>query len=620
MNERKTENLVRECLRELGYKAEDAEVIVEEQRSAIAEVNKLLKNASKTGKGGIGSPEFIITSPKTPDFVLVVECKASGRNHESAGGDRPIEFAVDGVLHYAKHLAKKFHVIAVAVSGQSTSDQKISTYLHPREADHPRTLTSRTGAELNALLSWDDYLAAAEFDAEIENARISDLFSFSKELHDFMRDYGKLSESEKPLLVSGTLIALRNQGFSKSYGNYSPEQLQKQWISVIGEEIEAADIPQAKKQNMVQPYSSIAVHPNLGRKTDAHPKGVLHELISRLAQHVLPIMKAHEGLDVVGQFYGEFLKYTAGDGKSLGIVLTPRHVTELFSLIANVSKNDIVVDTCCGTGGFLISAMKQMLTTTTTPSEENDIRKNRLIGVEHQPKMYALAASNMILRGDGKANLYQGSCFDIPIKKAVREHQPTVGLINPPYSQKGEGLNELAFVLNMLDGLNPGAVGIAIVPISCATSPSIEKSALLKGHTLEAVMSMPPELFYPVGTVTCVMVFRAHKPHVESNLKTWFGFWKDDGFIKTKNLGRVDFYKRWPTIRDHWVESFRNREVHAGESVMQHVTATDEWVAEAYMATDYSTLTKKDFETVMREYGLFRLRQSELSAVTDGEP
>ena len=39
----------------------------------------------------------------------------------------------------------------------------------------------------------------------------------------------------------------------------------------------------------------------------------------------------------MGQFYGEFLKYTAGDKRALGIVLTPRHVAELFSLIANVS-------------------------------------------------------------------------------------------------------------------------------------------------------------------------------------------------------------------------------------------------------------------------------------------
>lgn len=40
------------------------------------------------------------------------------------------------------------------------------------------------------------------------------------------------------------------------------------------------------------------------------------------------------------------------------------------------------------------------------------ILKRQLIGIENNPKMYALAASNMILRGDGKANLFQSSCFE----------------------------------------------------------------------------------------------------------------------------------------------------------------------------------------------------------------
>ena len=85
------------------------------------------------------------------------------------------------------------------------------------------------------------------------------------------------------------------------------------------------------------------------------------------------------------------------------------------------------------------------------------------------------------------------------------------------------------------------------------------------------------------------MVFTAKIPHSTSNRKTWFGYWRDDGFVKTKNRGRIDLYGRWPTIRDRWVATFRNREVRAGESVLQLVTADDEWCAEAYMETDYST-------------------------------
>lgn len=255
----------------------------------------------------------------------------------------------------------------------------------------------------------------------------------------------------------------------------------------------------------------------------------------------------------------------------------------------------------------------------TTEEERATIRSRGLVGVEQQPNMYALVASNMILRGDGKANLYQGSCFDDAIKRSVKERQCNVGMINPPYSQKDAESRELVYVQNLLDCLEPDGLGIAIVPMSCAIGKSIEKATLLKHHTLEAVMSMPTELFYPVGVVTCIMVFRAHRPHAKSRRKTWFGYWKDDGFIKTKHNGRVDLDDRWGAIREHWVASFRNREVHAGESVMQAVTADDEWCAEAYMETDYSRLTREDFEKVVRDYALFRLLGAQVTP-SESEP
>jgi type I restriction enzyme M protein len=126
-------------------------------------------------------------------------------------------------------------------------------------------------------------------------------------------------------------------------------------------------------------------------------------------------------------------------------------------------------------------------------------------------------------------------------------------------------------------------------------------------------MSMPVDLFHPVGVVTCIMVFTAGIPHAESNRKTWFGYWRDDGYVKTKHLGRVDQDGRWAGIRDRWVESFRNREVHAGESVTAMVGPSDEWVAEAYMETDYSTLTQEDLEQALLDYALFRLKRSGLA-------
>lgn len=623
-NERKTEALVRDKLRALGYYEPDNGITVEEQKSEIAKVKTLLSKASKNAKGNAGYPEFIISNRKDTGFLIVFECKPDVKKHESPARDKPIDYAVDGVLHYAKHLAKHYTVVAVAVSGTTASSMKVSNFLVPAGSSAIKELGNESGLVVADIIPYGDYYRLASFDPDVAKKRHSDLLAFSKELHELIWTKAKISEEDKPLLVSGTLIALMNTTFMKTFSELPAEEVQEAWLGAIKKELDKADIPQAKKDTMLQPYTTIAVHPNLGKPDSKtakeYPDGVFKEIISRICDNVWPYINVYHDFDVVGQFYGEFLKYTAGDKKALGIVLTPRHVAELFSLIANVGPESKVLDICAGTGGFLISAMQHMLKKAVTEEERADIKKNRLIGIENNPKMFALAASNMILRGDGKANLHQASCFDDAVIKAVKKLKPNVGMLNPPYAQSKSDaeLHELYFVKQMLDCLEPGSMGIAIVPMSCAISPNPVRDELMKHHTLDAVMSMPQELFYPVGTVTCIMVWIAGKPHAKSARKTWFGYWRDDGFIKTKHKGRIDQNDVWSNIRNRWIEMYRNREVHAGESIMQAVTADDEWCAEAYMETDYSILTQSQFEKVVQNYALFKLFGQENNQEQEG--
>lgn len=606
-NERITEDMVDDLLRKNGFYDDSDSIVIEKQQSTVEAIRSALAKAGKSGKGGRGYPEFIITTPETPDMVVVIECKADTKAHESPLRDKPKDFAVDGALHYARHLSPNYTTIAIAVSGTKKS-AKWDFMLIPKGETEHRALVSPTGAPVVQMVPLPDLIAAASFDPAVQAQRARDLIEFSMEMHEFMRDEAEMSEQEKPLAVAGTLMALGNTVFRETYDRYPADELPAFWMQSIKKEITKARLPVSKIDNMTQPFTNIEVQPELRKPTKGYPKGLLNEIVRRLADRVLPFLTIYHDFDVVGQFYGEFLKYTGGDGKGLGIVLTPKHVSELFSLVANVKKDDVVVDTCAGTGAFLISAMVHMARTATTQAEIQAIKKHGLIGVEQRAGMYALAASNMILRGDGKANLYQGSCFDAAITKAVKAHKPRVGLINPPYAKSKEDLSELRFVEHMLDTLQKGGVGIAIVPVSCATGPSIEKRKIMEKHTLEAVMSMPPELFYPVGVVTCIMVFTAGVPHESSDKKSWFGYWRDDGFVKVKNLGRIDRDGTWPATRDRWISSWRNREVHPGESVTARVGPDDEWVAEAYMETDYSNLTQKDFEKTLLDHALFILR------------
>jgi hypothetical protein len=606
-NERATEAIVRAHLTAHGVAGQ----VLVEQTSDDPRIRRALARATKGTGGGAGKPEFIVTLPDLPDLVIVVECKASTRKHQSANRDKPKDYAVDGVLLYAKHLSTDFDVIALAVSGTTTSDLRVSSFRQLRGAKSYDDLANDDGP-VATLLPVAEYARLLTFDPAVRRRAQDDLMAFSRELHNFMRDYAKLSENEKPLAVSAVLLALQDDAFNASWRKYRMSTLGRELLAAVRREIEAA-VPQQQKQRiMLQPYQFIETHPELNKKRPESVDWPLRDLVSRLDEHVQPFIDTYQHVDVIGQFYGEFLRYTGGDRQGLGIVLTPRHLTELFVDLADVSLNDTVVDTCCGSGGFLISAMARMDEKAGGNAKiREDIREHRLVGVEQLPQMFALAASNMILRGDGKANLYQGSCFDPEVVERLTNpdpklhRRPTVGLLNPPFSQRGEGLHELDFTDAMLNVLHPGGTGVVVLPMSCAIEPHPARHRLLANHTLVASMSLPHDLFHPVGVIVVALVFRAHEPHADAKSPTWFGFWKDDGFEKRKGRGRIDVHGRWAGIREEWLAAFHGRTVAPRESVTAYVTATDEWTAEAYLEADYTSLSRADFDLALRQYLIF---------------
>ena len=613
-NERTTEDIVRRHLQKFRVTGQ----LVEEQSSDDPKIRAALSRASKSAGGGGGKPEFIVRVPDEPDFVIVIECKADPSRHESDDRNDPQNYAVDGVLLYSRHLATRFDVIAIAISGTSQTAIRVSTFRQLRSTETAEPLLDEHG-EVERLLPVEEYQRLLNFDPAVRRRTQDELMLFSQQLHDYMRDYAKLSENEKPLAVSGVLLALRDEAFKVNWRKYKEKTLGRELIVALRREIDTAVAGPTKQRVMLQPYQFLETHPELNRVPVGQSEWPLRALVGLIEENVRPFLETYRDIDVIGQFYGEFLRYTGGDKKGLGIVLTPRHLTELFVKMARIGLKDTVVDTCCGTGGFLIAAMAEMDARADGDEDlRDDIRLHRLIGVEQQPQMFALAASNMILRGDGKANLFQGSCFDPDIAVSLtnpeggRFERPTIGLINPPFAQRGEGLHELNFVLQLLDVLRSGGRAVVVLPMSCAIEPHPLREAILAKHTLVASVSLPSDLFSPIGVITCALVFEAHQPHADSPSATWFGAWKDDGFVKLKKRGRIDLDGTWPAIRDAWLNSFHARASIPGQSVVRQVGARDEWCAEAYLETDYSALTARDFSARVREYAIFE-------AVTIGE-
>jgi type I restriction-modification system DNA methylase subunit len=256
-------------------------------------------------------------------------------------------------------------------------------------------------------------------------------------------------------------------------------------------------------------------------------KEKLKQVITEIKRNLHNVDHHKQSFDLLGHFYGEFLKYSGGDKKGLGIVLTPNHITSLFARIANLEYGDSALDTCTGTAGFLIAAMAQMTAKyEANPDDSSTIKqakqerldkilKDAFLGIEFDENNYTLACANMLLRGDGKSNIKHGNCFDKAFNniESATFGKPKVTFLNPPYSQKKKDEHELDFIIRACELTKQGGTVIAIVPMSCVCEQKKEtvakRALLLEKNSLTAVMSMPDGLFPTVGTVTCIMVLQA---------------------------------------------------------------------------------------------------------------
>ena len=210
----------------------------------------------------------------------------------------------------------------------------------------------------------------------------------------------------------------------------------------------------------------------------------------------------------------------------------------------NLKPDDVIYDPCCGTGGFLIAGMHRMLQEAESESQRKHIKEAQIFGTEIRNDMFAIATTNMILRGDGQSNL---TCEDFFAKEPgdLQLHGITVGLMNPPYSQAKnkatQNLSELNFICRLLESVLPGGRVAVIVPVSTMIGKTKEdkqlKADILKHHTLEGVISLNKQTFYGVGTVPCIAVFTAGEPHPKGKLSKFVNF-EDDGYVVKMHVGR----------------------------------------------------------------------------------
>lgn len=364
---------------------------------------------------GRGKPEFIITFFEDPNTILIVECKRSTKNHSSSSFSYPKKYAVDGVLYYAKYLKEKFNVICLGVSGTSKDNLKVSAFEWKK--GHNDFLEFNRSRDI--ILDYTNYLLLFNGESIQRKFSIDEIRKLALSMHEQLRQV-KVTERNKPIFIAGILIALNNPNFEHEYIYLTSfDSIMNNLITAINDVLSSTDIQRDKIGNILQAFKTLKTNTKIKNKL-LNEDGSIRWYIERLDNCIKPMMlQAENTLDALGIFYHEFIKYSGGDGSGLGIVLTPQHLTEFMCDLTEVNKFSKVADICCGSGSFLITAMTRMFKQANSPEIE-DIRKNRLFGIDFDPELYTLAIANMIIRKDGKSNIYYGDCFDKNLIKKLR--------------------------------------------------------------------------------------------------------------------------------------------------------------------------------------------------------
>lgn len=609
---------------------QEANIHLTPQGCDIKEIDEALRTASKSKTGNVGYPEYCGV---VKDFILVIEDKASLNKHLYKNEKGLIaqdvkaikNYAVNGALFYARHLAAKTSynkVLAIGVSGNEKHHRITPVFVNERD-DYQELPDVETFISFNEDNINEFYLKEVLHEKTDVEKTTAEILKDAAELHEYLRTYGQLTTEQKPLVVSGIMLALREI----DYKTFSIDSLIGDTVVTDGQKIYDAIksnlqrvnvTPDTKREKLLSQFSVIKDTPKINEIEEKLGKTPLKHYTEFLNKSIFQNIKYHHSAeDYLGRFYGEFMSYSGGDGQTLGIVLTPKHITELFCELVQLKPTDKVIDPCCGTAGFLIAAMHKMVKMTDDENQRRSIKRDQLFGIEQQPYMFTIATTNMILRGDGKSNLHNLD-FLKQNPNQIQLKGCTVGMMNPPYSQgtkQDPKQYEISFTEHLLDSLAVGARAVVIIPQSSVTGKSKEeqniKNSILKHHTLEGVITLNKNTFYGVGTNPCIAVFTAGIPHDKNHLCKFINF-EDDGFVVSKHIGLEETASA-KDKRQHLLDVWFGRiEAETKFCVETTIEAEDEWLHAFYYFND-EIPSEKDFENTMADYLTF-----EFNMITHG--
>ncbi|MHA3065605.1 HsdM family class I SAM-dependent methyltransferase [Lacticaseibacillus saniviri] len=606
-----------------------------EQQSNNPEIALALLHASKQGKNGIGKPDFFFMAGSYP--VVIEDKPAFDRGAYVENGEIVLDYpytksyADNGAAWYAKNIVEKsiYHeCFAIGATGDSRYLQ-----LQPYHVFLPKGESKAVVRKLNPIVDLTDFSEAniSEYyrvevlgEKTVEQQHIENLQTVAAQLHEDLRNYASLEGENKATVISALLLALSGEPNLLTImqgSNGEDNQDGDKVFAAIKVELKSSHVkpsdPNAvwnqKINILLNKFGFIRTNVMLNKINPSLNMTPLKYFATTLEQKVLEHFQRNTDFDVLGNFYGEFVKYGGSDGNSLGIVLTPQHITSLMAELIDVQPTDFILDPACGSAGFLISAMHRMLNAVDgDETKKTDIRQNHLYGIELQEKLFTVATTNMILRGDGKSNLRLGDMFSFSGSE-FQEKGINKILFNPPYSQAKnkttQHLSELNFIRHALDMSVPGGKLAVIVPQSTMIGKTKYdkqlKKEILDKNTLESVITLNPDTFYGIGVNPVIAIITAGKKHSADHAVTFVDF-RDDGYKVSKHIGLMpdgsEKAKRKKLVQliNGNLISFENK-----FALKTTITAEDEWLHSFYYFND-EIPTDADFEKTIQDYLAFK--------------
>ena len=582
------------------------------------------------------------------DTVVLVETKQSFKKSDE---DQLSEYLQqERVLHYGKK------IIAILAN---TNNDDIKVWKSAVDDEH--VLSNET-----VLDKMEHYVSL--FNANKQNDRekvLKNTYDLNELLHKM-----DIDERLRSQFVGTTLLYLKKlvEKFgAKKIDEKLKKTLDAHWAVMDGKQLRAAiestldslldgSDNKAKKIELLQ--KNVLNDQKVKKLTIAHWIKILDTILMDIYRYI--DTDSSEGQDILNMFFIAFNKYTGKADKNQAF--TPDHITEFMCRVTGVDRTKHVLDATCGSGSFLVQAMVKELADCRRGKREKEakdlmrkVKEEHIYGIEVEEKAYGLSTTNMLIHGDGNSNIKFGSCFDC--KDFIKDADPDIILMNPPYNAKPIGIpakykkdwgkakdgkedptKGLVFVHYLSDvikemndkreedGQPRKTVKMAVLlPVATAIGTKAiiqnEKISMLENNTLEAVFTLPNEVFYPGASVSaCCMVFTLGEPHIKADgtmKETFFGYYKEDGFKKKKNLGRVEQFdddgnSKWKAIEEEWLRLFRNHKSVDGLSATAEISGKDEWLCEAYMKTDYTKLCEEDFQQTLNNYLAYLMKEGKI--------